>query len=135
LRWLIESQQAGVTPHVCHDRQFDNGLIKMKRSKSTPLHPRYDRSHALLRELVSVRVDASDGASFSTLLTRVPCIGEAIAHEGKFYRILRVFHESVDDDGRAFAGYHAYIDAEYWPDEHIPQIRRPRPKRGTKFPF
>ena len=41
------------------------------------LHERYDWSHPLLRELVLVHVDADDGTSFDTLLTRMPgiCLG------------------------------------------------------------
>jgi hypothetical protein len=108
---------------------------RKKRSSQTPIHPRYDRSHPLLRELVSVRVDANNGVSFSALMTRVPCIGEAVSHEADYYRVLRVFHEPVDDDGRTLTGVHAFIDAEYWPEENIPQMKRERPKRGTKLPF
>ena len=101
-------------------------------AKHAPLHERHDPSHPLLRELVFVQVDADNRVSFAVNLTRIPSIGEAIRHKEKYYRVLRVFHEPVDDDGRSFIGYHAMIDAEYWPDDTIPQVRPAAPKRRKK---
>ena len=107
----------------------------MKPVKLPPVHPRYDRSQPLLRDIVFVHVDANNGASFDTNLTRVPCIGEAVEHEGEYYRVLRVFHARVDDDGRAFAGWHAMIDAEHWPEDHVPTMRWEPIRRRKDLPF
>ena len=90
------------------------------------------RDHDSQRELVFVQVDADNGVSFAAKLTRVPCIGEALRHEDKYYRVLRVFHEPVDDDGRTFVGYHGMIDAEYWPEDTIPPVRSKKETRQRK---
>jgi hypothetical protein len=42
----------------------------------------------------------------------VPGIGDEIIREDKTYKVVRVLHDRVDDDGRARFGYHAYVDAE-----------------------
>jgi hypothetical protein len=76
------------------------------------MHPRFDRSQTLLRDLVFVNVSTYDGQSFDALVTRVPSIGEEINREDRTYRILRVRHELVDNDGRAHLGWHAFIDAQ-----------------------
>ena len=110
-------------------------MSKKRPMQSPPLHERYDRSHPLLRELVSVHVNSNDGARFDVLLTRVPCIGEAIEHAGKYYCVLRVFHTPVDDDGRAYIGYHAMIDANYWPEENLPPANWERQRRLKNLPF
>lgn len=105
-------------------------LMTTKRVKTEqPLHERYDRSHPLLRELVRLHVDADDGTSFSTLLPRVPGIGEEIFEEDRCYKVLRVQHSKVDDDGRAIAGNHAYVEAAHQPpDELIPRKRKRSPR-------
>jgi hypothetical protein len=102
---------------------------------SEPLHPRYDGTQPLLRDIVSVQVDTNNGVSFYIHLTRVPCIGEAIEYEGEYYRVLRVFHSPVNDDGRARFGWHAMIDAEHWPEDHVPPIKHEAPKRRSAMPF
>lgn len=92
-----------------------------RKKKEYVPHPRYDPRVPLLRELVRVHVDGDDGLSVDVLLTRIPGIGEEIVIEGQSYRIHRVQHDVVDDDGRAF-GWHAFVDAEHVPEEE----RRPR---------
>ena len=59
--------------------------------------------------LLNVKVDG--GTQFDILLTRVPGIGEEINREDRSYRILRVQHEPLDDEGRPRFGWHAFIDA------------------------
>jgi hypothetical protein len=71
-----------------------------KRAWQTRLHERYDRSHPLLRELVDVNVYGDDGVWFDVLLTRVPGLGEEIHKDEKSYKVVRVWHQPVDDDGR-----------------------------------
>jgi hypothetical protein len=121
-----------------------NGAMpRSKKSTEIELHPRYDRSKPLLRELVFVNVSTDDGQSFDTLMTRVPGIGEEINREDRTYRILRVQHEPVGDDGRARLGWHAFIDAlllgeeemnlprsEEWPKaKRQPRRRRRKAKK------
>ena len=113
---------------------------RSKASRTWPeLHERYNRSHPLLRELVSVCVYANGVQFFTTLLTRVPGLGEEIAHEDKYYRVVRVQHEPVDDDGRTRARYHAFVDV-LQPDDDVessvPKQRAPRRKknRGRSAP-
>ena len=97
------------------------------------VHERYNRSHPLLRELVSVCAFANGVPFFTTLLTRVPGLGEEIAHEDKYYRVARVQHEPVDDDGRTRAGYHAFVEV-LLPDEDAESIMAElhAPKRKQK---
>jgi hypothetical protein len=83
-------------------------------------HERYDPSHPLLRELVLVHVDGNDGESFDVLLTRVPGLGEEIDREDRSYKVARVQHEPVDDDGRARFGWHAFIEAHLQPEGKRP---------------
>jgi len=90
---------------------------QVRRPTVSMTHERYKSSHLLLRELVLVHVDADDGESFDTLLTRVPGIGEEIGREERTYRAVRVRHEPVDDDGRARLGWHALVDAELQPED------------------
>jgi hypothetical protein len=97
-----------------------------KKAQETRPHERYNHLHPLLRELVFVHVDAVDGTKFDMLLTRVPGIGEEINREAKSYKILRVQHEPVDDDGRARFGWHAFIDAELQPEEDVQPQKRTR---------
>ena len=98
-------------------------------------HERYNPDHPLLRELVFVHVYAKDG-DFDILLTRVPGIGEEINKEDWSYKVVRVQHEPVDDDGRARLGWHAFVDAELLPPEDtepssaLRRTRRRRQKRG-----
>ena len=80
-------------------------------------HERYNPIHPLLRELVRVNVLCDDGTSFDSLLTRVPGIGEEISREDRSYKITRVRHEPVDDDGRARFGWHAFVDAQLQPPD------------------
>ena len=95
--------------------------MRRKPIACTP-HERYDPSHPLLRELVLIHVDADDGSSFDMLLTRVPGIGELVGREDRSYKVLRVWHEPVDDDGRGRFGWHAFIDVELQPrEEAIPR--------------
>lgn len=85
-----------------------------------------DYSKPLLREIVFVHVSATDGTTIECLLTRVPGIGEEIVREDKKYRILRVQHHEVDNDGRAAFGWHAFVDAELLPDEDEKPPKRKR---------
>jgi len=101
---------------------------KRRKNEWVP-HERYDRSHPLLRELVFLHVAGDDGEWFSTLLTRVPGIGEEIIREDRTYKVLRVQHDRVDDDGRARFAYHAYIDAELQPEDE-PAPRRQKSSKG-----
>jgi hypothetical protein len=102
-------------------------------------HERHNPAHPLLRELVLVHVDGTDGAFFDVLLTRVPGIGEEIIREDRYYKVLRVQHESVDDDGRARFGWHAFVDADLLPlDEEIIGRKRKTKKskrKEDKLPF
>jgi hypothetical protein len=106
-----------------------------KRAKETPLHERYDRSHPLLRELVDVNVCCDDGVWFDALLTRVPGLGEEIIREEKSYKVIRVWHQPVDDDGRTPFGWHALVDATFQPEDGVQSLRtehRPRRERKRK---
>ncbi len=84
------------------------------------IHERYDPSHPLLRELVFIHVYGDDGESFDVLLTRVPGIGDEIDREAVSYRVVRVQHEPVDDDGRARLGWHAFVEAQLQPEDETP---------------
>jgi hypothetical protein len=92
-----------------------------------------DPSQPRLRELVSVQVNVDRGDSFYTLLTRVPGLGEEIVQEEKSYKVVRVQHEQVGEDGRARFGWHAFIHADLMPPDDedlvLPSRRRSR-KRG-----
>jgi hypothetical protein len=66
----------------------------------------------LLRELVRIHVDGNDGEWFEPLLTRVPGTGEEISHEDRIYKVTRVMHYPVDDDGRPRFGWHAFVHGE-----------------------
>jgi hypothetical protein len=101
-----------------------------KGAKGTPLHERYDRSHPLLRELVNVNVYCDDGVWFDALLTRVPGLGEEIHKEDKSYKVIRVWHQPVDDDGRTPFGWHALIDATLQPEDGVRSLRTEQ--RGRK---
>ena len=115
-----------------------------RRKEPPPLHARYNPINPLLRELVLVNVKGDDGESFDALLTRVPGLGEEINREDHSYRVVRVWHEPVDDDGRARFGWHALVDAEFRPDDggafptvklrkpSRPQVTRKRKKRPPK---
>ena len=112
-----------------------SGMTKMRQSKpskteQTP-HERYNRAHPLLRELVLVHVDAND-ESFDALLTRVPGIGEEIGREDCSYKVLRVQHEPIDDEGRAHFGWHAVVDVELQPDDIGRGTREQRTSRRHK---
>jgi hypothetical protein len=102
-----------------------------KRTEPKPPHERYNPAHPLLRELVLVNVDVGNGTSFDVLLTRVPSVGEEITREGDEYRLTRVQHYPVDDDGRAYLGYHAFVFAELLPQDDEPTPKR---KRSRKKP-
>ena len=80
-----------------------------------------------------MHIDGNDGVSFEILLTRVPGIGEEIMREDRYYKVVRVQHEPVDDDGRTRFGCHAAIDAELLPEAPEPVPRRSqRLKRRKK---
>lgn len=79
--------------------------------KPKPVYPRHYPLDPLLRELVLIHVYGSDGENFDTLLTRVPGIGEVISREDRSYRVTRVAHEPVNEDGKARLGWHAFVDA------------------------
>jgi hypothetical protein len=81
------------------------------RRRDAEQPPRYNPAIPLLKELVLVHVDATDGAKFDVHLTRVPGIGEEIVLENRSYQIIRVQHAIVNDDGRAEFGWHAFIQA------------------------
>jgi hypothetical protein len=102
----------------------------------TPLHERYNSAHPLLRELVLVNVKGNDGESFDALLTRVPGLGEEINREDRSYRVVRVWHQPVNDDGRAPWGWHAMVDAEMCPDDgdafpHV-KLRKPALRKTSR---
>jgi hypothetical protein len=108
-------------------------MPKSKPSKKEYVsHERYDPSNPLLRELVLLHVDGSDGMSFDTLLTRVPGIGEEINREDRSYKVMRVRHEPVDDDGRARFGWHAFVDAELLPEDPEPATRHRRTSKRRR---
>jgi hypothetical protein len=65
-------------------------MPRTKKSTDIVLHPRYDRSQPLLRELVFVNVCTDDGQSFEALMTRVPGIGEEIKREDRARRPQRL---------------------------------------------
>lgn len=118
-------------------------MAKSRSSKAEFVpHERYDMSHPLLRELVLVHVDVDYDTpfakSFDTLLTRVPGIGEEISREDKSYRVVRVQHEPVDDDGRARLGWHAFIEADLLPPEdgdlRLPKRRTAKRKKSMFRP-
>lgn len=82
---------------------------RLKRSDAVQL-PQWTPG-PILRELVSVHVDLADGSYFNARLTRVPGLGEEIVVENRSYQITRVQHATVDNDGRAELGYHAWLEA------------------------
>ena len=94
-----------------------------KRAEKPTLHERYNRSHPLLRELVDVNVYCDDGVWFDVLLTRVPGLGEEIHRDEKSYKVVRVWHQPVDDDGRTRFGWHALLDAELQPEDDGRSLR------------
>jgi hypothetical protein len=87
-----------------------------RKKKEYVPHDRFDPKHPLLRELVSVHFEVANGTPFDANLTRIPCVGEEVFKESACFRVLRVQHTIVDDDGRAFAGYHAYVEAVEVPE-------------------
>jgi hypothetical protein len=107
-------------------------MSRKRAEADASLHDRNDPSHPLLRELVFLHVDANDGASFDTLLTRVPGIGEEIIREEKSYKVTRVQHERVAADGRARFGWHAFIETELQPEDPEPPKRSRRSTRRRK---
>jgi hypothetical protein len=97
----------------------------MKPEWHNPENPR-------LRELVFVHVYAVDG-DFDLLLTRVPGIGEEINQEDRSYKVVRVQHEPVENDGRARLGWHAFVDAELLPSEDAePSAAQRRVRKRTR---
>ena len=72
-----------------------------------PMHERYNGKHWQLRDIVSIFVDViNNDTYFSVCLTRIPTPGEFITYGAIEYRVLRVSHCPVDDDGRTTVGYH-----------------------------
>ncbi|CAG1010418.1 hypothetical protein PHYC_03847 [Phycisphaerales bacterium] len=103
------------------------------------MHPRYDYRQPLLRELVSVCVWPSRYVedSFRVRLTRIPGVGEEVLVGADSYRITRVQHDLVDNDGRARLGEHAYVEAVLMPpDPPLPRRRKAfrLPRRRGKSP-
>jgi hypothetical protein len=103
---------------------FRNNMAKKKPKQEIVLHELYNRAHPLLRELVTITVFGDDGRIFDVLLTRVPCVGEFISKEDYYYKITRVEHFPVDDDGRSFAGSHAIVVGEFTLDDYVTPRRR-----------
>jgi hypothetical protein len=93
------------------------------------LHKSYDPAHPPLRDLVHVNVKADDGTRFDAILTCVPGIGEEINCKNRTYKVMRVLHELVDDDGKARAGCHAFVNAELLPEDALPVARARWTKR------
>jgi hypothetical protein len=60
--------------------------------------------------MVLVSLCVNDGRYFTIRLSRVPCVGEEVIVEGDEFLINKVQHDSLDEDGRAAVGYHAYLD-------------------------
>src|SRR6202035_2333619 len=50
-----------------------------------------------------------DGEAFDVLLTLVPGLGEEIDRENRSYRLVRVWHQPVNYEGRARFGWHAMV--------------------------
>lgn len=108
-----------------------------KSSKSPPqmppMHERYNGKHWLLRDIIFVHVDVvNNDTYFQAHLTRVPVPGEFIYYGAYQYLVLKVFHATVDDDGRATAAYHAYIDAEWQPEDPYPSNRQKKRRPAEK---
>jgi hypothetical protein len=104
-------------------------------------HPLFDRRQRRLREIVNVCMGSHDGMPLrDVLLSRVPTIGEEIAVEARIYRVIRVQHSTLDLDGRAALGTHAYVtvvevpDVGYLKRPASPIPRRSRTKKSPKKP-
>ena len=95
-----------------------------RRTTDSPQNAWQDGCRALKRDLILLHVDGNDGVSFDVYLTRVPGIGEEIIREDRTYKVLRVRHEAVDDDGKARFGWHAFIEGELQPAEEEPPKKR-----------
>lgn len=114
------------------------------RSKGEPFdlhHPLFDRRQRRLCEIVDVCLGSHDGMQLrSVLLSRVPTIGEEIAVEATVYRVIGIQHATLDLDGRAAFGTHAYLtvvevpDVGYLKRPASPAPRRSRKKKSPKKP-
>src|SRR4051794_39608143 len=100
---------------------------KKPPSRGVPVAPTARVDEPRLRELVFVATWENGKASFMVLLTRVPGLGEELVKEGRTYRIVRVQHEPVGDDGRTWCGWHAMVNLELLPEEPVePRKRKTR---------
>ncbi|MEQ9410688.1 MAG: hypothetical protein RIK87_23455 [Fuerstiella sp.] len=89
---------------------------KARQKKSAPVQ--IERREPLgKRGVAFVSLSVDDGRYYSVLLSRVPCNGEEVGVEGELFLVRRVQHSSLDEDGRAFAGYLAYLEVTAIPDE------------------
>lgn len=70
------------------------------------------RGPAMSIEPVLVGVFADNGDTFDLSLSRVPCVDELVDKEGKCYRVFGVHHSSLNTEGKAFAGNHAYLSVQ-----------------------
>ena len=86
-----------------------------------------------------MNVTGNDGIWFDVLLTRVPGIGEGLIREDTTYKVVRVLHNRLDDDGRAEMPYHAYVDVEELQPDVKPQTKgghkKPRQKTSRRAPM
>lgn len=113
----------------------------MKRTtkpKEVPPPCQYKRGEPRLRELVNVGVLFTETrGGFNMVLTRVPCIGEEIAHPEGLFRVVSVEHQQLDNYGWSEFGNHAIVEVESVPDltwnerngkppPKKPRFRRPR---------
>lgn len=83
----------------------------------------------LIRDLVLIALTTDRDEHLTLQLTRVPCIGEELFHDADTFKVTRVSHATVDDDGRAYAGFHAYVEGIWQPDDP------PKPKKRRKKPM
>ena len=60
-------------------------------------------------DLVFVSIMVNDGTWFDVLLTRVPCVGEYLSNQGDTFRVTRVQHSPLYEDGRCWSGLQAIL--------------------------
>lgn len=135
-----------VTPHqppfaAARPQRTENRAPRKGPESIDLTHPLFDRSQRRLRELVDVCMASHDGMPLlSVLLSRVPSLGEEVVVEASTYRVIGVQHASLDPDGRARFGTHAYLTVVEVPDADLlkrpasPVARRPHTKRSSKKP-
>jgi hypothetical protein len=118
--------------------------MRSPREKAVSLvqtHPLRSRSERRLRELVDVSIGSHDGMPLlNVLLSRVPTLGEEIEVKGRIYRVIGVQHSTLDLDGRAALGSHAYLTVVEVPDAgwlhrpESPTLGRARRKNSRRKP-